>query len=162
MVSESAIQKVSRLFLIRLGEKIPIFHWRIPVEQRRIGAIVIKNELRGFPDILISYRGRFVGAEAKRPGYDATPNQRAMGAKIRFSHGDYFVFHSLDELAANLLEIGMKHLEPRLAGQDKIHIETTLNELQNTKQISQIFDQSPTSGAASESDSVGELPLPFH
>jgi len=79
---ESPIQKVGRLFLSMCGSHFPIQHWRIPVEGRWLGGKSIGNELKGFPDLLICYRGLFVGAEAKSTTGKLSTEQKYMHKRI--------------------------------------------------------------------------------
>lgn len=55
---------------------------------------------RGIPDIMVLVKGKFVGVEVKRPGAKLRPEQAEFGAKLVMNDGDYYVVHSLDELAA--------------------------------------------------------------
>jgi len=80
-----------------------------------------KYSARGVPDILILWRGVFIGMEVKRPKSDLRePNGRrvrqgnisayqdAFGARIIFNDGEYFVVRSVQEAEHALAKVAIK------------------------------------------------------
>lgn len=158
---EAIIQKLARYFLHELEKDVPIAHWRIPVEGRSFGGKNISNQLKGFADLLICYRGIFIQAEAKAPKQNQSSKQIEMEAYVRNAEGFYFVFHSLDELVLNLQEIVRRTQESYVAKRDLVCIKILKEHLQNKPQIARFLVLSQASGAASESDNAAESPVPF-
>lgn len=162
MKKERIIQKLARVYLNELAAHIPICHWRIFVEKRWIEGKLISNELRGFPDLLISYRGIFIGAEAKAPEGKQSEDQKIMEQRIKYSDGEYFLFHSLDELVSNLQEIARKHLVSELAETDQTRMCALLKNLESRPRIKRISDLLREADVPSDIDSAEECLPPFH
>ena len=158
---ESVIQKLARVYLVELTKVVPIEHWRIPIEGRTIGGRNIGNENRGFPDILISYRGHMIGAEAKAPKAKQSENQKKMEIRFNQSQASYFVFHSLDELVSNLQEIALQIPHNDSASRDTLRMVEVRDRLYNKPQIRRLYDLSRASGVASGIGSEEESPAPF-
>jgi hypothetical protein len=75
---------------------------------KEIGAFRYKthgaqDQIRGLPDIICCYRGRFFGLEVKRPGRRATPLQALTLEQIKLAGGVAGVVHSVEE-AIELLQ----------------------------------------------------------
>jgi hypothetical protein len=64
----------------------------------------------GIPDLLVCYRGFFVGIEAKTPAGKLRPRQRFVLASIEEAGGYTAVVRSLDEVEALLSEIDRKEV----------------------------------------------------
>ncbi len=64
----------------------------------------------GVPDLLVCYRGIFVGVEVKMPGKKATTLQLYQGKKIEEAGGIFGVVHDVDELEALLKKVENKAL----------------------------------------------------
>lgn len=141
---------------------LPIQHWRIPVEGRRINGRAIGNELKGFPDLLICYRGYFVGAEAKSTAGTLSTEQTVMHKRINDADGFAFVFRSIDELILNLQSTVGLRLSPLTASQDLVCMfEQRDRMFHENKQIQRLFGHLQASGVASDTDSQSEFVPPF-
>ena len=158
---ESVIQKLARVYLVELSKVLPIEHWRIPVEGRAIGGRCIANDNRGFPDILICYRGHMLGAEAKAPQGKQSDNQKQMEIRFNQSQASYFVFHSLDELVSNLQEIALQIPDNDSAFQDTLCILEVKDRLQSKPQIRRLYDLSRAFAVEVDTDNEAESPPPF-
>lgn len=158
---ESIIQKLARVYLVELSKVVPIEHWRIPVEGRAMGGRCIANENRGFPDILICYRGYMIGAEAKAPKGKQSENQKKMQSRFKHSQASYFVFHSLDELVSNLQEIALQIPRSDSASLDTIRILEVKDRLCSKPQIRRLYDLSQASVAEVDTGNAEESPPPF-
>ncbi len=62
-----------------------------------------RGQMGGLPDIIVCWRGRFVGLEVKQPGRYPTARQRAVIAAIGRGQGVAVVVRSLDDVKAVLL-----------------------------------------------------------
>lgn len=60
--------------------------------------------VKGVPDFIICYRGRFIAIEAKAPGGDTTPNQDDQIEAIVQAGGRAFVVDGTGNLGEMLLE----------------------------------------------------------
>lgn len=58
----------------------------------------------GIPDVIGSYRGRFIGVEVKRPGKKATKLQQVVIDKIKETGGISFVATSVNDVKEVLNE----------------------------------------------------------
>ena len=58
----------------------------------------IKNAKPGSPDILVLYKGRFIGIEIKSETGKQTANQMEAEEKIRRAGGEYYVVRSVEDL----------------------------------------------------------------
>lgn len=104
-VLESQIQKEICEFLEFQG----FFFWRsnnVPVFAmsndgvRRFRSLP-KHTPRGLPDIMVVTKtGKFIGVEVKRPGSKLRPEQAEFGAKLVMNNAEFYVVHSVAELAA--------------------------------------------------------------
>lgn len=160
-MKEAVIQKLARLYLKSLGRCIPIAHWRIPVEQRWMNGQLIKNELRGFPDLLICYRGIFIGAECKMEGKKQSDKQKLMEEIIVNAKGFYFVFSSLNGLVESLQEIALQNLKSLTATQDHESMLSVLKNLESKPQIRRILDLKQKADVEPESDNAKVSRPPF-
>jgi hypothetical protein len=59
----------------------------------------------GIPDLLVCYKGRFVGLEGKQPRGKPSPKQKAVLDEISESGGHTLVFETVDQVAALLAKI---------------------------------------------------------
>lgn len=59
----------------------------------------------GIPDLLICYRGRFVGLEGKQPGASPSPKQKQVLDEIEKAGGYAVVFSTVEEVVALLAKI---------------------------------------------------------
>jgi len=85
----------------KLGHKI-----RDALEKR--GAFVFKVHggpmmMAGLPDLVVCYRGRYIGLEVKMPGNKPSPIQERVGSKIHSALGEWGVVYSVEE-AVNFLD----------------------------------------------------------
>lgn len=64
------------------------------------------SQVSGLPDLLLCYRGRFVGLEVKLPGEHPTAIQAWTLQEIRLAGGVAECVHSLEEAVAVLNRIG--------------------------------------------------------
>jgi len=72
------------------------------------GAFVFKVHgsgmmMAGLPDLIVCYRGKFIGLEVKMPGNKASKVQALIHRKIVLAGGDVAVVYNVEE-ALNLLE----------------------------------------------------------
>lgn len=58
----------------------------------------IKNDKKGSPDIIILYKGRWIGAEIKALHGHQLPDQKQAEADIRRCGGEYYIIRSLEDL----------------------------------------------------------------
>ena len=65
-----------------------------------------RGQMGGLPDIIVCWRGRFVGLEVKQPGRYPTARQKAVMAAIGRGQGVAAVVRSLDDVKAVLSEAG--------------------------------------------------------
>ena len=56
-----------------------------------------KGSKKGWPDITLCYRGRFVGLEVKRPNGSQSIDQKNVEKEIKASGGHYFLVTSVEE-----------------------------------------------------------------
>jgi len=59
----------------------------------------------GIPDLLICYRGRFVGLEGKQPGESPSPKQKQVLDEIESAGGYAIAFSTVEEVVALLADI---------------------------------------------------------
>jgi len=97
---ESQIQRLILAFLRHLPSC-----WAVKYP----GAIV-----RGVPDLIGSYHGRFFALEVKRPGGKATPLQLATMRAIQAAGGVTAVVHSVVEVQTIMETIAVEHHARRL------------------------------------------------
>lgn len=71
----------------------------------KVGGRFIRWNKPGTADILVCYRGRWIGVECKRDGESPTPDQVAWGQSIVEAGGVYLVVHSWMELRDELQEV---------------------------------------------------------
>ena len=160
-MKESIVQKLAQIFLVELSKTVPITHWRMPVEKRVVNGVTIFNQLKGFSDILICYRGLFVSAEAKATKGKQRETQKAFQEKLENADGEYFIFRSLHELSANLKRIAETHLESEIAKKDSLLMDELIDDLCNRKQIKPYLDQSPKADVAFAPHNDKECRIPF-
>lgn len=89
---------------------------RIQDALKRRDAFVFKihgsaHMMAGLPDLIICYRGQFIGMEVKMVGNDASPIQRLRHREIEHAGGMAKVVRSPDEALAILDEIDIS-IEP--------------------------------------------------
>src|SRR5438128_736954 len=60
---------------------------------------------RGIPDLLVAYRGRFIGLEAKMPGNKPTAKQLAVLNEIAEAGGHAAVFTTVEQVVRLLAKI---------------------------------------------------------
>lgn len=80
---------------------------KIQDEIRKRGGFVFKFHgsaltMRGVPDLIVCWRGLYVGLEVKMPGEKPSPIQRHRGRQIRAAGGCAYVVRSVDEALAAL------------------------------------------------------------
>ena len=132
------------------------------MEGRRLGGKSIGNELKGFPDLLICYRGLFVGAEAKSTTGKLSTEQKYMHKRISSSDGAVFVFRSLDELIQGLQQTAERQLSHQIASQDLVCMFEQRDRLfHENKRIQRLFFPSQSSDVASDTDNQEESLPPF-
>jgi penicillin-binding protein-related factor A (putative recombinase) len=62
-----------------------------------------KYAMKGLPDIILIFKGKFVGIEVKRQGINALRPEQIKFQELCIAHGAiYVVVHSLEELVDNL------------------------------------------------------------
>ncbi len=66
------------------------------------GAFVFKVHggpmmMAGLPDLIVCYKGRFIGLEVKMPGNNSSPVQELVGGKIRDAQGEWGVVYSIED-----------------------------------------------------------------
>jgi hypothetical protein len=54
--------------------------------------------MAGLPDLVVCYKGRFIGIEVKMPGNTASPQQARVGEKISESRGKWLVAYSVEQV----------------------------------------------------------------
>lgn len=59
----------------------------------------------GIPDLLVCYRGRFIGLEAKQEGEEPSLKQKAVLREIQNAGGHALVFESVDQVRRLLAKI---------------------------------------------------------
>jgi hypothetical protein len=57
-----------------------------------------RYSLNGVPDILLIYKGRFIGLEVKRPGGSQSDNQKEFERRTKEAGGEYYIVTSLDDV----------------------------------------------------------------
>lgn len=62
----------------------------------------------GIPDLLVCYRGQFIGLEAKMPGNKPSPLQKMVLREISKAGGTAAVVYSVKEVEALLAELDRK------------------------------------------------------
>lgn len=77
------------------------------------GAYVVKVHggfygTTGTPDLLVCYKGKFIGIEMKAPGEEATPIQKQRLRQIKKAGGFGIVADSLDDVKNQINEIERK------------------------------------------------------
>lgn len=155
---EATVQLLCRVYLKKLSEFLPIDHWRIPVEIRRVNGVVVRNELKGFPDILVCYRGIFIGVECKSEKGKLSVVQKLVQNRIVNGMGQYVVVRSLGELSEHLAEIVQTQTQSRIARSDKILLRTVLSSVENIPRIRRYLDLSKEVVVESDSDSGQAFP----
>jgi hypothetical protein len=155
-LKERDFQKICQIYLAQLSKLIPIKHWRIGVEKKNYGKGTISNGLKGFPDLLVCYRGLFCGIELKALGNKVSDGQLQMETKIRNAQGHYSVCYTLDQLCACLVKIAQTHLEFDVAQRDQQSIQATQEKICNRRQIKNLLRQLQTSETEVESDNAEE------
>ena len=161
-MKESSFQKIVRKYLITLKEHwLPITHWRIPVEKRLINGVPIKNELRGFPDLLVCFRGRFVGIELKTKKNKLSKKQEENQLHVESANGYYFVARNLNDIVQGLYKISLTHESSLVASQDLQILGKCKVEIENIPQIRKLESQPRASAAASDSGNAEAENSPF-
>lgn len=54
--------------------------------------------MKGVPDIIVIYKGSFIGIEVKRPGTYQSPEQKEFEMQCNRNGGSYFVVRSVDDI----------------------------------------------------------------
>ena len=62
----------------------------------------------GIPDLLVCYRGYFIGLEVKQPGEDPTQVQLAVGRRIESALGRFAIVSSVDDVERLLRKLRRK------------------------------------------------------
>lgn len=146
---EETIQKLCRLYLMECSKHMPLHHWRIPVDKKRNAAgAVIHNELKGFSDILVIYRGMFIAIECKNATNSLSLSQHVFRDLIKVTRGEYHVVRSVEDLYAVLFGIvaslARKYPSPEqsfFAAQDQLALHTSLENLLSKKRIQRVLSQ---------------------
>ena len=113
------------------------------------------SSLKGFPDILVLYRGQFVGVELKT-GTNLRESQKKCRDRIDKAQGRYVVVRSLSQLSAYLKEILQTLPLSSFAITDLPHIQESLDLVYSKPQIRRVLSQSQAFEFASELHSKAE------
>lgn len=73
---------------------------------RAISKAKFRGMVVGFPDIIVLWRGVFMGFEVKAKGGKISDAQEAVGAMIQSQGGHWAVVRSVDDVRAVVVEIG--------------------------------------------------------
>lgn len=98
MTAEKDIQKEITAYL----DRVPLLKWFVPLNVASRTARPHPSS-KGMPDIIICYKGRFIGLEVKNKTGTHKPAQQDFKADIKSSSGIYEVVRSVGEVI-NLIE----------------------------------------------------------
>lgn len=91
---------VQHNFLFWRSNNVPVF------AKNNAGRMVYrslpKHTPKGLPDIMLIYKGIFIGVEVKRPGAFLSPDQRAFMVSLKQHGGIYIVAQSVIDLKEGL------------------------------------------------------------
>jgi hypothetical protein len=101
MTAEKEIQKDITAYL----NTVPMLKWFIPLN---VGGRPLKPHpsAKGMPDIIVCYKGRFIGLEVKNKTGTHKPAQKDFKADIERSSGIYEVVRSVDEVIKLIEGVG--------------------------------------------------------
>ena len=105
-LSEQAIQRQILDFLAVKARAGGLYFTKVPLGAMKVGnQRSVPNPMRGFPDILVCYRGRFVGIEVKHPNKShGNPETRTRQARVqgelKAAGAIILVVDSVDSVAA--------------------------------------------------------------
>jgi hypothetical protein len=75
-----------------------------PQAVRLVGKARCRGMLKGFPDLIVLWRGRVWGFECKAPGNRATLEQKAVGEAIHANGGRWAAVRSIEEVEERIAE----------------------------------------------------------
>lgn len=61
-----------------------------------------KFSMKGLPDVVVVYKGRFVGIECKREGFKQTVDQESFQGRLEFNGGIYILAYCVDDVKKNI------------------------------------------------------------
>ena len=97
--------------LLKLLGKPGLFWFHPPNEGKRTPKTGSRNKamgvVRGVPDLVLCWEGRFIGLELKAPKGRITPEQEAAGRAITAAGGLYHVLRGYDEAVEFLDMLGV-------------------------------------------------------
>lgn len=100
-MKESQIQSIIIDYLIYMENQGKLFFQRTnntPIYQENRFRRLAKGQKKGFPDIILCYRGTFVGLEVKTDAGKQSKEQVWNERKIKENKGYYFIVRSLDDV----------------------------------------------------------------
>lgn len=100
-MKESQIQSIIIDYLIYLENQGKLFFQRTnntPIYQENRYRRLAKGQKKGFPDIIICYRGTFIGLEVKTDIGKQSKEQVWNERKIKENQGYYFIVRSLEDV----------------------------------------------------------------
>ena len=100
-MKESQIQSIIIDYLIYLEGQGKLFFQRTnntPIYQENRYRRLAKGQKKGFPDIILCYRGTFIGLEVKTETGKQSKEQKWNQRKIIDNGGHYFIVRSLDDV----------------------------------------------------------------
>lgn len=104
MFSKSELQIENEIchYLGLLSQRYPLAFWKMKIKGEphvSQGKVFFKRSSNsGFPDLLVCFRGRFIGIEVKRGKGKQQENQIEHEEKIKRAEGVYFVARSVDDV----------------------------------------------------------------
>lgn len=107
-MTESQIQSIIIDYLLYLENEGKLFFQRTnntPVYQENRYRRLAKGQKKGFPDIILCYKGSFVGLEVKADKGKQSKEQMWNERKIKDNYGYYFIVKSLEDVKKVLEEL---------------------------------------------------------
>lgn len=140
------------------SKELPLEHWRTGVDRKfnKCGK-PIKNDNKGFPDLLICFAGLMIGAECKSKNGKPTEHQLAVKERFERSGAMYIVVRSVTDLCASLQEIVLHTLPIEIADPFVRELGRVLELIQSKHKKYFPVDQLPPSASEVDSDNVVEL-----
>lgn len=59
-----------------------------------------KHTPKGLPDVVVIFKGQYIGLEVKRPGGKQSPEQKDIETRVKAAGGNYAVVYSIDDVKA--------------------------------------------------------------
>jgi len=109
-VSEKEIQKTILDYLMYLENAGDVYYFRNNSFAGKFERVdgsqgFIKNNKKGMPDIIVCYKGYFIGLEVKTAKGEQSIWQVMSEAAIKSAGGQYFIVRSLDDVQNIFIEI---------------------------------------------------------